>query len=394
MTRALRVLHIASGDLWAGAEAQAFTLMSHLNRMPATEVAAVLMNEGMLADKLRSHGISVYITDERKAGALRILSGVRKVLGRWRPDIIHTHREKENILGCLANRTGRNVPCVRTVHGGRERLVKVGWRSVRTRLVSYADRWCGRLLQQRVIAVATDLAGRLAHDFPVDKIVVIENGIDFVEISAEVGVAGFRATDPGATHIGIAGRLVDTKRVDLFIEAAALLLRECPRRDWRFHVFGEGPKRRSLEELSESLHLGDKITFHGHRQDIATCLGGLDALVICSDHEGMPMISLEAAALGVPTVAHAVGGLIEVAPEEFSVSRHDAHGYKEGVLRALGPDGRAIATRCGAETIHRFSAQRNAQRVRALYEEVLTERNQMPRAKRPESQWSSRHGNR
>ena len=86
------------------------------------------------------------------------------------------------------------------------------------------------------------------------------------------------------------------------------------------------------------------------------------------------MISLEAAALSVPTVAHAVGGLIEVIPEEFLVSRHDACGYMEGVLRALRADGRAIAARHHAETATRFSAQRNAARVRALYEEVLAER--------------------
>jgi L-malate glycosyltransferase len=381
MTRALRVLHIASGDLWAGAEVQAFTLMSHLKQIPETEVAAVVMNEGVLAGKLRSAGIDTYITDERKDGPLRIFWSLRRILRNWQPDVIHTHREKENVLGCLSNRTCRNVPSVRTVHGGKEQSAGVGSRSVRNRLVDHSDRWCGRTFQQRIIAVTTELAGRLAHDFPVEKIVVIENGIDLEAVSAESRVAAFRTAEPDATHVGIAGRLVDVKRVDLFLEAAVLLLRDCPKRDWRFHIFGEGPKRRNLEELSESLRLGHKVIFHGHRQDIATCIGSLDALVICSDHEGMPMISLEAAALGVPTVAHAVGGLIEVAPEEFLVSRHDGHGYKEGVLRALRADGRAITGKRGAETVTRFSARRNAQRVRALYEEVLAERNEMPSAK-------------
>jgi glycosyltransferase involved in cell wall biosynthesis len=374
MTRSLRVLHIASGDLWAGAEVQAFTLMSHLKDMPETEVAAVLMNEGMLSDKLRSAGVSVFIADERRAGALQILLAVRRVLHKWQPDVIHTHREKENILGCLGNRVCRNVPSVRTAHGGREHAATGGWRRVRHALINYADRWSGRVLQQRVIAVTQELAERLADDFPADKIVVIENGIDVDAVKTKNVVAEFRAAEPDAIHVGIAGRLVDVKRVDLFVEAASLLLRDCGDRQWRFHIFGEGPRRRNLEELSERLHLGDKLAFHGHRRDIATCLGGLDALVICSDHEGMPMISLEAAALGVPTVAHAVGGLIEVVPEEFLVFRHDAEGYKDGILRVLRADGRAIAARRAAETIARFSARRNAERVRVLYEEVLSER--------------------
>jgi L-malate glycosyltransferase len=375
MTRALRVLHVASGDLWAGAEVQAFTLMSHLSRMAETEVAAVLMNEGTLADKLRASGICVHITDERKLGTVQIFSSLRRLLHSWQPDVIHTHREKENILGCLGNRTCRNVPTIRTVHGGNEQSATMSWRSVRRRLVSHADRWCGRTLQEKIIAVTSELAARLAKDFPTGKIVVIENGIDFEWLVRERGIAGFRVAEPDAIHVGIAGRLVDVKRVDLFLEAAAILLRECPERRWRFHIFGDGPNRRDLQQMAERLQVGDKVVFHGHRQDIASCVAGLDALVISSDHEGMPMISLEAAALAVPTVAHAVGGLVKVVPEEFLVSRHDARGYKEGILRVLGADGRAIAARRATETATRFSAARNAARVRALYEEVLAARN-------------------
>jgi len=374
MTRALRVLHIASGDLWAGAEVQAFTLMSQLNRMPETEVAAVLMNEGTLADKLRSAGIGVYVTDESEMGALRIFATLRKVMRTWRPHLIHTHRAKETILGCLGNRTSRNVPSVRTAHGAREQVGATGWRGVRHRLIDEADRYCGRMLQQRVIAVTGELGARLADEFAVEKIVVIENGIDADAVSQKKGLAEFRAADPEATHVGIAGRLAEVKRVDLFVEAAALLLQECPDRRWRFHVFGDGPKRESLEELAKRLQLGENMKFHGHRLDIETCVGGLDALVISSDHEGMPMIALEAAVLGVPTVAHAVGGLVEVVPAEFLVSRHSASGYKDGILRAVRTDARMIAAGRAAETVTRFSAQRNAQRVRLLYEDVLAER--------------------
>lgn len=203
---------------------------------------------------------------------------------------------------------------------------------------------------------------------------MIENGIDVQAVRSERGIPDFRAAEPDATHVGIAGRLVDVKRVDLFVQTAALLLQECPDCRWQFHVFGDGPKRRDLEELAERLHLGNRIIFHGHRQDIGTCVYGLDALVICSDHEGMPMISLEAGALGVPTVAHAVGGLVDVVPEEFLVSRHDAYGYRDGILRALLTDGRVIAARCAVETATRFSAERNAERIRVLYQQVLAER--------------------
>lgn len=373
MAPALRVLHIASGDLWAGAEAQACTLISHLAQMPDVETAVVLMNDGMLADKLRRVGVTLYVSDERKVSSVRIFSELRRILNAWQPDVIHTHREKENILGSLANRFCRNVPSVRTVHGGEEHSAGEGWRGVRHRAVSGVDRWCGRALQQRIIAVTNELGTRLSHEFPIGKIEVIENGVDFEAVRATRRAAEFRSAAPECAHIGIVGRLVAVKRVDLFIEMAARLLREQPGYSWRFHVFGEGPKRPELESASAAAGIAASIQFHGHRADIETCIAGLDALVICSDHEGMPMTALEAAALEIPTVAHAVGGLTDIVPEELLVHRHDAQGYSEGVVRVLREDGSAIARRHAREVLPRFSATRNAARIATLYRRVIAE---------------------
>lgn len=372
---ALRILHIASGDLWAGAEVQAFTLICHLAKMPDTEVAAGLMNEGPLAERLRAVGVPVYLMDERQLSPLQILRHLCGILRSWRPDVIHTHREKENILGSIANRLSSRVPCVRTVHGGNEHSAATGWAVVRRGIVTSLDRWCGRALQQKVIAVTKDLGTRLNAKYPARKIVVVENGVDVEVVRAAKGVAGFRMLDKGATHIGIAGRLVQVKRVDLFLDAAALLLQSHPERRWKFHIFGDGPARFELEQYSRQVQIAERIAFHGHREDIATCLGGLDALVICSDHEGLPMVALEAVALGVPTVAHAVGGLADVVPRDFQVFQHDAQGYAEAVLRVLEADGIAITGGHAQETLGNFSAQRNAERVRAVYEQVVDEMN-------------------
>jgi L-malate glycosyltransferase len=375
MTRALRILHIISGDLWAGAEVQAYTLISELVRMPDTEVAAVVMNEGRLADKLCAIGIRVDVINERKLGPLQIWLRLRRLLKSWRPDVIHTHREKENILGMLANRACRNVPLVRTMHGGNEYTGAAGWRRIRHVMVMELDRWCGRASQQIVIAVSRDLGIRLGRDFLTDRIVLIENGVSVEAVRASRGVAEFRKADPNSTHIGIVGRLVPVKRVDIYLETAAYLRRKRPEQPWRFHVFGDGPMRSDLEALSQRLRISDVITFHGHRPDIATCIGGLDALVICSDHEGMPMTALEATALEVPVIGHAVGGLVDVVPEAFLVARHESEGYGEAILRAIGDEGRTIARRRATETLPRFSARGNAERVRAVYEQLITQRN-------------------
>ena len=58
--------------------------------------------------------------------------------------------------------------------------------------------------------------------------------------------------------------------------------------------------RQSLRARAQPSALRRTTTFHGHRDDIAACHRGLDVLVICSDHEGLPMTLLEAAGGGYP----------------------------------------------------------------------------------------------
>jgi glycosyltransferase involved in cell wall biosynthesis len=386
----LKILHVISGDLWAGAEAQACVLISGLVRIPGIEAAAAIMNEGELAGRLRKQGVRVFILYEQDRGPIGILFRLRAVIEEWRPDIVHTHREKENVLGAIANWSARKVPCVRTAHGGPEyQRGGGGLRAARRRVIERLDRWCARRLQARIIVVSRELAIRLSHVLPVEKMVVIENGVDAPTLSAQVGSAEFRRAAPDCVHIGIVGRLVHVKRVDLFLQAAALLNRKGPERSWRFHIFGEGPLRAELEAMSRRCEIADIVMFHGYRQDIATCIAGLDALVMCSDHEGMPMTALEAAALGVPLVAHAVGALPDIAPTEFLVSEQSAIAYAQGVRRALQSDARAITRKMAEGVLARFSADANARAVHALYEQVVAEGNGMvpspPEVARPEA---------
>ena len=59
-----RVLHIASGDLWAGAEVQLFTLVKTLHKYLNVPVSVILLNHGELENKLRAAGIKVIVLDE------------------------------------------------------------------------------------------------------------------------------------------------------------------------------------------------------------------------------------------------------------------------------------------------------------------------------------------
>lgn len=377
------MLHIISGDLWAGAEVQAYTLISNLRKLAGIELGAVLMNDGELAQRLRAAGVWLSILDERRLSTYRIFAGLKAVMREWQPDVVHTHRSKENVLGSLANRFAGNVPSLRTAHGANERTAQGPKARLRHGLIHALDRWCGRHLQQRVIAVSRELATGLAADFTSQKVVVIENGVDVEAVAAQARTpgAGFRQVQPDAFHLGIVGRLVPVKRVDLFLRTAALLMQGHPARQWRFHVLGDGPLQAGLRNLAAELGIAPVVEFHGHRRDILSCMAELDALLLCSDHEGMPMTVLEAAILEVPIVAHAVGGIPDVVPESLLVFTHTPEAYRDALVRLLGADARGLARQMASRVRQDFSSARNATRIATLYRQLEAQRAPVPESK-------------
>ncbi len=289
-TEKIRVLHIVSGDLWAGAEAQAYALIKQLNK--DCTVAAVLMNEGELASRLRAIDIPVTVLDETRCSAWQLFQGIRRAIKAFKPTVIHTHRQKENILGSLANLTTLRARCVRTVHGASE--FNGG---LKTSIQRWVDHACGRWLQDGVIVVSRELMDKLKGHYGAQHLYCVPNGVDLEELTEKANAGTDLVFEPGCIHIAIIGRLVPVKRVDLFLEAARLVLDQS--NQYRFHIVGNGPLEATLKAQADTLSLAEpQVQFHGHRNDIPAIIQACDAVVLCSDHEGMPMVALETLGLG------------------------------------------------------------------------------------------------
>ena len=300
----LKVLHILSGDLWAGAEAQAHSLLKNLK--PLCDVSAILLNEGELAKRLRADDIDVTILDEAKLSSRKIFTSLRVHIRQLKPDVVHTHRQKENILGALANATTLRARCVRTVHGAPEFFGN--WK---TRFQRRVERWVGQHCQDLLIAVSDDLRDQLSIDYPGRWVSAVANGVDVSALRAQVQPTESLALRADKKHLGIVGRLVPVKRIDIFLAIAARCKLE-HNHLFQFHIIGDGPTRALLEHQASDLNIADRVTFHGHRNDIPSVIAALDAVLICSDHEGLPMVALETLALDTLLIAHNIGGLAEL----------------------------------------------------------------------------------
>jgi glycosyltransferase involved in cell wall biosynthesis len=100
------------------------------------------------------------------------------------------------------------------------------------------------------------------------------------------------------------------KNHETVIEAAAILAKPYP--DVRFLIVGDGPRRRELEALATARNLGGRVMFLGYRDDVPSLLAGADIFVLPSRSEAFPNGAIEAMAAGLPVVASAVGGLLEL----------------------------------------------------------------------------------
>lgn len=319
----MKILHIASGDLWAGAEVQLYTLSVELMKN-GIELHIVLLNSGELQKRLEDQNIVVTVIEEENHGFIKTLFSLRKLIHAERPDIIHTHRLKENILGVLANLISIRCKSVRTVHGAPEFS-----NNIKRKILVMLDSFCGRHFQQGIIAVTQELKQELSFIFPSGRIHTIYNGVDFESISSSTKSDIAKLYSSDCWHIGIAGRLEPVKRLDIFLDIAELFKLD-DGHQVQFHIFGDGSLRNTLENSVQSKNISDRVQFHGHINNLANHLPSLNLLIMCSDHEGTPMVALESIAATTPVLAHAVGGLKEMLGMEgqhFLIADNRAENY-------------------------------------------------------------------
>jgi glycosyltransferase involved in cell wall biosynthesis len=152
-------------------------------------------------------------------------------------------------------------------------------------------------LPDMIIAASPQTADRL-QEFTGGRvpIVIAPNGIDLAIIN-EVEAAG----DPA--DVVVVGRLLPHKRIDLLLEALAILKEEG--RPVTARIVGSGPQLADLTMRATALGLGDFVDFRQDIGDQKLLYGVLKAsrvAVFPSEREGFGIAVLEALACGTPVI--------------------------------------------------------------------------------------------
>ena len=184
------------------------------------------------------------------------------------------------------------------------------WYAVPAAFLTTSDRMKGKLVR--------------LHGVSGERVAVVEYGPD-VSRSPSGDRAAARKTFGFADGpvVGVLGRVeFGQKRQDFLIRAVAR------HRDalagHRFVIVGDGPDLPAAKRLVAELGVGDSIRFMAWQKDPFALYPALDAVLIPSRYEGVPLVMLEAMHQRIPVVAADVDGMADFLPKECLFRSGDA----------------------------------------------------------------------
>jgi glycosyltransferase involved in cell wall biosynthesis len=305
-------------------------------------------------------------------------AGMVAEIARWgrRADLLFT-----NGLGLETAIAGKLIrrPVVEKVVGDLawEKAMRSGWSRVgfeafqserlglRAEVLKAVRRWWVRQAD-RVITPSRYLATVVrGWGVPEARIEVIANAVELTERSLPPPPTGAEKRT-----VVTVGRLVAWKHVDGVVRA----IHDVP--GLNLLIIGDGPEREKLEALVAELRLEGRVTFTGQvsRREVARLTARCDLFVLNSSYEGQPHVVLEAMAAGLPVVATAVGGTVEVIrhPENGILIGTEAAELSQAIARVLSD--RALWCRLrekGWQTVAGFTRGAMIEKTERLFASVV-----------------------
>ncbi|HYK81711.1 MAG TPA: glycosyltransferase [Gemmatimonadales bacterium] len=362
---ACHVLHIIAPGETGGAEQVVQALATGQRRGGVRVSVLAVLGDGREEDHpfvrgLGDAGVDAVGLRVPPRGYWQERVAVLDACGRLRPQVVHTHGYRADIVSAgAARRLG--IPTITTVHGftGGDWKNRIYERLQRRALRRFAA----------VVAVSRPLAHQLSRAGVANARLHLvpnawaEGGSPLARDDARrrLAVASERF------HIGWVGRLAPEKGPDVFL-AAVRLLGDLP---VTASVLGEGRARPRLEARAVRDGLAERVRWYGIVPEARRLFTAFDVFVLSSRTEGTPIVLFEAMAAEVPIVATTVGGVPDVVStqEALLVPADDPAALADAVRRVHAEPAAAAARarRARARLTQEFALAPWLERYEAIY---------------------------
>lgn len=295
---------------------------------------------------------------------------IRKLIKKYKPDIVFCHSSKAGAVGRIANIGIRNK-LIYNAHGWSFNMKGVDEKKIRFYI--WAEKVLSLFADEIVCISEYEKISALEHRICVeDKLVVINSGIDFDEFKDMHPKTRMDLKIPAdAFVIGTVGRLSQQKAPDIFVKMAGEVKKSIP--NAFFMMVGDdivgGGFREETEYIIKKAGLKDSFFITGWVDDPLNYVSCFDVATLLSRWEGFGLVLPEYMYLEKPIVASKADAIPYVLGNAgFLVDVDDYHGAAEKVIEYFTTKSiKNDIIEKGKARVEMFNAERMAREYESLF---------------------------
>ena len=246
----VKVLHLSSEKTWRGGEQQIAYLIEEQRSMGVKLVVAARA-ESKFAEFCQQNAFDLHLFSFRNSLDFRTAFGLKKLIARLKPDLIHVHSSKSHGIIALTSLLGFYTPVILS-------------RRVDFKLKSSGfSNWKYNIPQiKRILCVSDEIRDIVRKDIKdPNRAQTVYSGVDlsrFSDVSQNHYLKHRYKLDDEAVLVGNTSALADHKDYFTFIDTAARFLQQHDQKIF-FFIIGDGPMKEEIQQYIASRSLTSNI---------------------------------------------------------------------------------------------------------------------------------------
>ena len=237
-------------------------------------------------------------------------------------DIVHTHMTKPGILGRIAARIAGVPIIIHGLHGNAlevsdSKFINVVKIFLEKKISKFTDAYISvsEIVSQKYLEYGI---GKKTKYFTVrsgmelNKFTNARKEMDVRQKWHEFGINGEDFV------IGNVGRLVLSKGHNFLFQAIKIIIEIRKKQPVKLLIIGDGKDKEKLRKYAKELNLEKNVIFTGYREDVEKLMAIMDIFVLSSLREGLPRVLVQAAAVGLPSIAFNIDGIPEIIKDNYN----------------------------------------------------------------------------